>query len=172
MAIYCGNNALHPGLVDGTMVPGHRYDCLKKGIGVGRHLPVDLNYLGPYAPLDLTRRYCGREDDLPDGYDDFGTRGDCLRNGVGMGKRMGALDAQKRGIVVHGVGKLKMVILISVFVVISVSYFLALYFTKPDILTKTVDNKKKIDWAKFMFLYIPSLIIVFFIILLVYMERH
>jgi hypothetical protein len=87
---YCGNNALNSGLINGTSVIGTRYGCLRKGIGVGLHLPIDLSYLGPYIPIDNTRSYCGNNPVLPAGYDRFGSCTECLRKGVGVGKGIAA----------------------------------------------------------------------------------
>jgi hypothetical protein len=158
MATYCGNNALDADLVAGRVVSGNRYECLRKGIGVGRNLPVDLKYAEAYAPLDPTRRYCGLNDDLPDGYDDFGTRGDCLRNGIGMGKRMAAVEAFERGVrpVRARLGK-RMLTFSVLSVVLAAVYFSILYFTKPDIITKNVGIKREIVWGKFLMLYLPTL---------------
>lgn len=85
--MYCGNNALHEGLINGQQVLGTRHKCLRKGIGTGLHLPVDLSYNGPYQPIDTTRSYCGDKPNLPNDYDRFGMLSECLQKGVGIGKR-------------------------------------------------------------------------------------
>ena len=88
--MYCGNNALKAGVRFGT-----RYECLKKGIGVGIHAPVDPEYNGPYEPIDKTRIYCGTKKRLPGNYDRMGSPTDCLRKGVGIGKRISAKRSRK-----------------------------------------------------------------------------
>ncbi len=82
--IYCGNNSLHKSLSNGFVV-GTRYECFRKGVGVGLNMPLDEDYNQPYEKIDKTRIYCGGKE-LPVGYDRFGTTGECLRKGVGVGK--------------------------------------------------------------------------------------
>ena len=88
--IYCGNNRLDVRLVNGTLVLGNRYSCLRKGVGVGLHLPRDPAMNDPYEPIDDTKVYCGNSDNLPDGYDRNGTNSECFRKGVGTGKKIRA----------------------------------------------------------------------------------
>jgi hypothetical protein len=88
--MYCGNNALKAGVRFGT-----RYDCLKKGIGVGIHAPVDPSYNEPYEPIDKTRVYCGTKKRLPGNYDRMGSPSECLRKGVGIGKRISAKRSRR-----------------------------------------------------------------------------
>ena len=47
--IYCGNNTNHPSLLSGTHRIGTNYECLRKGIGVGSHLPYDEDYNQQYV---------------------------------------------------------------------------------------------------------------------------
>jgi hypothetical protein len=164
MRVYCGNNAMDPDLVAGNVVIGTRHGCLKKGIGVGLHLPVDPKYAGPYEPIDQTRKYCGDEDDLPEGYDMFGTVGDCLRTGVGMGKHMAATGVVKR----H---RPSIMIYLVSFMVLASGLFAVLYFVRPSIVVKTVEKKTVIDWGKFMALY-GSVLIVLMVILFVVRRNY
>lgn len=90
MATYCGNNRRHPDLVNKTRRKGTRYECLRKGIGVGLHSPVDPSYAGPYKPIDKTRIYCGNQKKHSDAYARFGSITDCMRKGVGIGKMLRA----------------------------------------------------------------------------------
>lgn len=85
--IYCGNNARHPDLLNGTKVLGTRYSCLQKGKNNGLNQPIDPNFLLPYQPIDTTRKYCGNKTVLPVGYDRFGGLYECYLSGVGVGKR-------------------------------------------------------------------------------------
>lgn len=80
---YCGNNAYE---LENKRL-GSRYECFRKGVGVGLNLPIVPER---YEPIDRYRVYCGNERRLPEGYNVMGTRADCLRKGVGVGKRMAA----------------------------------------------------------------------------------
>lgn len=93
--IYCGNNAQHPDLVNGTKVLGSRYSCLQKGKNNGFNQPVDPNFLLPYQPIDTTRKYCGNKNALPVGYDRFGGLYECYLSGVGVGKKLKARGRQE-----------------------------------------------------------------------------
>ena len=90
--MYCGNNALYTGLINGTSVLGTRYKCLRRGIGIGRRLPFDPIYLDPYEPLFVDKIYCGSSQILPQGYSRFGSLYDCHRAGVAVGKKITAED--------------------------------------------------------------------------------
>ena len=92
--MYCGNNRLSPQIViDGDRI-GTRYECLKKGIGIGKNLPFDPAYAVGYKPIDKTKIYCGKKKRKPAGYDRMGSPPACLQIGVGIGKRIRA--KQKR----------------------------------------------------------------------------
>lgn len=84
--MYCGNNRLHPELLDGTKRLGTRQECLNRGIRVGISLPPERSYAGRYEPIDNTKIYCGNSSTVPDGYDRFGAVFECHRVGVGRGK--------------------------------------------------------------------------------------
>lgn len=86
--MYCGNNQRHPDLISGEKRLGTRYECFKKGVGVGLNLPVDTSYIARYVPIDRTKIYCGNRRRRPDGYDKLGNLGECLRKGVGVGKKI------------------------------------------------------------------------------------
>lgn len=86
--MYCGNNRLYSKLLTGEVVLGTRYQCLRRGIGVGKNIPYDSKYEDEYEPIDPTRIYCGMKNYLPRGYDRFGSLADCHRMGVGIGKRL------------------------------------------------------------------------------------
>jgi hypothetical protein len=80
---YCGNNAYE---LENKRL-GSRYECFRKGVGVGLNLPIVPER---YEPIDRYRVYCGNARRLPQGYNVMGTRADCLRKGVGVGKKMAA----------------------------------------------------------------------------------
>lgn len=81
MSIYCGNNYYK---LEGKRL-GSRYDCFRKGIGVGLNLR-NIEY-EPYEPIDRWAVWCGKGR-MPRGYNHVGTRSECLRKGVGVGKRL------------------------------------------------------------------------------------
>jgi len=153
--IYCGNNANHVPLINGQQHLGTRYECLNKGKNVGLAQPIDPAFQVPYIPIDNTRKYCGNQGDLPAGYDRFGSLDECYRTGVGVGKRIKA----------NGVGNVanpnpanpnpanpnKIVIPVILFLCFFSIFFMAFYFTKPLIITKTDrPDKNEIDWYKFI----------------------
>ncbi len=94
MNIYCGNNANHPELLNGTKILGTRYSCLQKGKLNGYSQPVDPNFLLPYQPIDTTKKYCGNSVNLPVGYDRFGGLYECYLKGMGVGKKLKAQNNQ------------------------------------------------------------------------------
>ena len=96
LPIYCGNNQLEPALQNGIKRLGTRYECLKQGYGRGFYEPVDPKFLSPYQPIDVRKFYCGNENDLPDGYHDFGTLHSCSTTGYGAGKRVKAQKSLKK----------------------------------------------------------------------------
>ena len=93
--IYCGSNSLNPQLVGngGAKTIGSRNQCLRKGIGQGLNMPVDLSYNNPYQPIDPRRFYCGNNAVLPVGYSANGTLQQCFNTGVGVGRRQLAQQA-------------------------------------------------------------------------------
>ena len=82
--MYCGNNRRSPELR--TKRRGTRYECFRKGVGVGLSLPYDPDYGNGYAPIDNLSLYCGKSRRLPAGYDAMGTNPICLQKGVAIGK--------------------------------------------------------------------------------------
>ena len=88
--IYCGNNLLDDDLVSGRKRIGSKYQCFKRGIGVGLNLPFDGKYLLPYEPIHDEKIYCGNNLELPNGYHRNGTQVSCLQKGVAVGKKMNA----------------------------------------------------------------------------------
>ena len=93
--MYCGNNKNSKAVKDGKKI-GTRYECLKKGIGVGLHLPLDLEYLNEYIPIDSRKIYCGKSPRLPEGYDLLGNSHMCYTKGIGVGRTMKAKKSKKK----------------------------------------------------------------------------
>jgi len=162
MDIYCGNNQLNSGLINGTSRIGTRYQCLRKGIGLGRSLPYDKDYDGPFQPIDPTKIYCGNDNALPAGYDRLGSNATCLQKGVAIGK---VQKAEFRPIIGSINKKFYLLIL---YLLIIISTFFVLFFTKPSFMVKKNDDETEdIDWYKFLLLYgvfVLVLGILFFII--------
>lgn len=79
--MYCGNNRFEIG----NRVLGSRYDCFRKGVGVGLALEGEAEY-EPIEPNPAI--YCGRARNAPANYDYVGTRYQCLQKGVGVGKSL------------------------------------------------------------------------------------
>lgn len=82
--MYCGNNRLDERVTSGRAVIGTRYDCFRRGVGTGLHQPPYDD--GPYDPIYQEKIYCGKSDQLPQGYDRFGSLSQCFQKGVGVGK--------------------------------------------------------------------------------------
>ena len=93
--MYCGNNRNNPDLVAGVKILGTRYDCFRKGVGVGLHLPPDPDYAIAYDPIDDSKVYCGNQIGLPVGYDRAGNLPTCLQKGVSIGKLLRMQREQK-----------------------------------------------------------------------------
>lgn len=93
--MYCGNNKNFYGLKDGMSI-GTRYNCFRKGIGVGKNLPVDMNYTKKYSPIDERKMYCGKSKTLPENYDIMGNNLMCFHKGVGVGKSISAKEHAKK----------------------------------------------------------------------------
>lgn len=160
--IYCGNSLNFDGLLTGTHVIGSNYQCLRKGIGIGSHIPYDASYAGGYAPIDDRRFYCGNTAVPPvaGGYFAVGSPSKCLQVGVGVGKaRVAALGPP------FGMNFVRYYLPFVLFFVISGGLFVILYFTKPNFMTKKDDkNSDVIDWSKFIPYYLLSCLILAIII--------
>jgi hypothetical protein len=167
--MYCGNKANYKGLVSGTHFLGTNYKCLRKGIGVGLHLPYDSSYKGPYIPVDGRRFYCGNAKIPPPtgGYFASGSPSKCLSIGVGVGKSQKAKSGRHKFMfsgIYNDTFFIRNIIPYILFFVISGGFFVILYITKPKFLTKKDDkNLDIIDWNKF----IPYYFIICLIIALV-----
>lgn len=90
---YCGNNKKHPDVVSGVKRIGTRYECLQKGIGVGKASGPDASYAGDYEPVDKRKMYCGKAARMPSGYKLKGSPNMCFRKGFGVGKAMVSRNA-------------------------------------------------------------------------------
>lgn len=144
--IYCGNNNNYPGLTAGTHRLGTNYECLRKGIGVGSHLPYDENYNQPHNPVDNRRYYCGNDLALPvnGGHFAMGSPSKCLAIGIGVGKAQKARRGPPRFMYF-----IRHILPYLLFIIICGIIFSVIYFIKPEFLTK-VDNNNNIiiDWSK------------------------
>jgi len=79
--IYCGNNKYHKGK------KGSPYQCLRKGIGIGIHLPLNKDYIGKYKSIDKPKLkiFCGKSTTPLPVKHRRGNCTECLRQGVGIG---------------------------------------------------------------------------------------
>ena len=149
MPTYCGNNLNDPKLIAGTHVIGSNYQCLRKGIAVGRNLPYDASYAAPYAPIDGRRFYCGNAVAIPPGggYFAVGWPTKCIQTGIGVGKvqRVAMGPPAFMYFIRHVLPYL-------LFLVIVGGTFVILYFVKPKFITKEDKNnrnKRVIELGKF-----------------------
>jgi hypothetical protein len=90
--MYCGNNRRNPKVRSGEQVIGTKYDCFRRGVGIGLNLPYDSSYSNRFVPVDERKIYCGTANELPAGYDLLGSNMMCMSKGIGVGK---ALKAKK-----------------------------------------------------------------------------
>lgn len=77
--MYCGKNILRKDEF------GTNYSCLKKGIKISENKTKD-NYEIYLKDNDLNKIYCGKSENLPAGYNNFGDLPQCLSKGFGIGK--------------------------------------------------------------------------------------
>ena len=152
--IYCGNNAKSVDILNGSKVIGTRYACLKKGIGKGLNSSVDNNYIGEYEPIDTRKIYCGTTENLPDGYDLMGSLPQCLQKGIGIGKKQKAHQQVSQEM------NYRIIIYITIYIILCISIFLILYFTKPDFISDKKNNKNVINIKKLLLYYIPIIAVV------------
>jgi hypothetical protein len=151
--IYCGNNALHPDLLNGNKRMGTRYECMKKGIGTGLNLPYDEDFNNPYVAIDDTKIFCGDKNILPEGYDRFGNCPQCLQKGVGIGKKIKA----ERGNIIPSDPKNIIIIFLSILV------FIILY-NSSMVRSINVQGEIIINWNKLIIYYILYIMIIMIII--------
>lgn len=147
---YCGNNANYVGLQNGTYVIGSNYECLKKGIGVGLHLPYDKSYTGNYNPIDNRKYYCGTSIEIPENSDYFaiGSPSKCLHIGVGVGKIQNA--SRPRTFLT----RYKTYIPYILSLVITITVFIVLYKTSPKFLSdRKIDPKNTTNYIYEMDVY-------------------
>lgn len=170
--MYCGNNANHPGLLNGTQVVGTRYNCLLKGKQFGYSLPPDPSFTQPYAPIDPTKKYCGNSQNVPNGYNRFGSLYECYLTGVGVGKKQKAtqvLGAPPPAVAPPAVAPPPVVpppvvpppppvprivssylIKFLIFAGMFLAFFFGFYYGKPSFIIDDTDPQHpKIDWSKF-----------------------
>lgn len=153
--IYCGNNLNYTGLTNGTHTLGTNYQCLRKGIGRGLHLPYDPSYNGVYAPVDNRRYYCGNSPVLPAGGNHFaiGSPSKCLSVGIGVGKSQRAVMGRN-----YFLYYIKYVLY---FLFVGIM-FTIMYLIKPKFITKKdLKNKDIIDWNKFIPYYLLFCLIIY-----------
>jgi hypothetical protein len=145
MPTYCGNNRNHISLTSGTHVQGTNHQCLRKGIGVGYHLPYDAAFdpaiSPPYDPIDTRRYYCGNANAVPAGYFAMGSASKCMQIGVGVGK-------SQRG--ARGSGLVQWRYLVACLTVWAVVAFV-LWWMHPDAVNRmdNTTNRRVIDWRKY-----------------------
>ena len=94
--IYCGNNSLSKELTSKKKRRGSRFECFRKGVGLGLAQPLDKSYLSKYKAIDKRKMYCGKARSLPDGYSIMGSSSMCLQHGVGIGKKLKAKRSKSR----------------------------------------------------------------------------
>ena len=171
MPIYCGNNLNDPKLLTGTHVIGTNYQCLRKGIAVGRNLPYDVNYADTHEPIDQRKFYCGNETVPParGGYFAVGWPAKCLQTGIGVGKSQRAAMGPPAFMYF-----IRHILPYLLFFVIDGGIFTILYFVKPKFITKENENdinKREIDWGRFIPI-MASIVLVTYIFLYFFWKNY
>lgn len=142
--LYCGNNRLDRGLVNGSKRMGSRYQCFKRGIGVGLHTPLTGDESTEYSPIYEEGLFCGNGSVLPEGYKSLGQPFQCLRKGVGVGK--GIQMGDRRGFSFGRIdGKDSWYFLVPV--IISIITVIILILSKPKFV-QSKDDKKTVNVPK------------------------
>ena len=138
--IYCG---------DGSNLPrdynrfGSRYECMQCGFGAAMTKYKWQPASGHKKLPERKKKGCLR----PAQHKKGSVQGNQFNKLRGMSPEQGDVRVQKGKYIV-------------IWTVISIALFAILYFTKPDFITKTDDNKvKHIVWEKFAALYIPVVIL-------------
>ena len=153
---YCGNNNNYNGLLRGTHRLGTNYECLRKGIGFGSHLPYDPDYNLNYDPVDTRKFYCGNSPDVPPEYFAVGSPSKCLAVGVGVAKSQKARNGPPKFMYF-----IRYFLPYVLFIILASITFLSFYFTKPTFLTiNDKENKVNIDWSKFIPYYLLCCLII------------
>jgi hypothetical protein len=137
MSIFCGSNQLNPKLIanGGNKTIGTRHQCLRKGIGVGLHMPLDITYNQPYQPIDQRKFYCG-DRELPPGYYANGTLQQCFSKGVGVGR----LKVARRGWAYQNRSWIPFLFF---YIILNTAFILGMIYGKPSFILK---ESKEIDW--------------------------
>ena len=143
MSFYCGSNQLNSQLIGhgGNKTIGSRNQCLRKGIGVGMYMPIDISYNRPYQAIDQRKIYCG-DNQLPAGYDLNGTLQQCFSKGIGVGRHKVAERgwANPRNIEINSKSLLFYPL---IYIVLNTAFILTMIYTKPSFILK---ESKEIDW--------------------------
>lgn len=157
MEIYCGNNELYPGLANDSHTIGTRYECLKKGVGIGLNLKKSIDV--KYSPIDERKIYCGNKNNLPTGYDYMGNGPLCMQKGAGIGMSL-QRSHSKKGVTFGFVGPRPIKRIVAN--ICAIILFIILIKVKPKIIQRNPDNgeKKSLSWYKTL--------IMFFIIMAVF----
>ena len=174
--IYCGNNSQDSDLLSGNVILGTRFGCMRKGIGRGLNLPYDPKFKVNYIPIDKCKIYCGKLPILPENYDSLGSLPQCLQKGIGIGKRKRAQNPPpppssfSPKILLKTTKNIQIIIFVLIFLILSVGLFTYLYVKKPSIVIDKYneENKKYINWYKFNFVFITSIIILIVILFMIF----
>jgi len=164
MEIYCGNNALDSGIVNGTKIIGNKLKCFRKGVGQGLKMPYDKKYTERYQPINNTVIYCGTAENLPEnaGYTEMGDNVRCLQKGIAVGKRIKAGRGYKGVIIEY-------FYLFLIFTILDIGIYRTIYMLKPSFLLRDRDsNEKEIDDDKFLFFFIITSYVLFRIIFYIF----
>lgn len=164
---YCGNNKYNSDIISGIKVIGTRYECIKKGIGIGFNSPPDPDYSGKYEPIVVDNFYCGDKNPIPNKYDRLGTNPQCLSRGIGIGKRL-KHSRRYESFGFNNIISINYIYVFLLFIVIS-SYFITIcFYIKPYMLIEKKDNIVVIIWWKLIIFSFGMSILTIFIILLFY----
>ena len=151
------------------MTLGTRYQCLKKGFGVGRHLPLPPKLDQNYMPIDERKIYCGNEDNLPASYDYLGNLPLCLQKGVGIGRNVKIQQYKASGVW----GKYKYIYAFSIlYLIIVITTGMLLYYTQPNVIwLKDKSGKKTLNVTRYIIVNVVQGIIWGILLFLIWYKR-
>ena len=97
----------------------------------------------------------------------MGSLSQCLQKGIGIGKKQKAENSNQRHLIFNSKQNYKIVIYITIYIVLSLSIFLVLYFIKPDFISDKKNNKNVINTKKLLLYYISIIAVIGIIMFIV-----
>ena len=158
--VYCGNNLNV--LNNNKFVAGNNYQCLKKGINVGKYQKCDKNYAKEFTPINNNFKiFCGKEKNaakIPQN-SIVGTPTLCLQKGVGVGKkiRSSQIKCKNKNFIILSI--------ILTIILLFILFGLIIIKIKPKFLLKENDKFDKTKLSFFILILILFMLIINFLVI-------